>query len=173
MCILLAASNLAWAAGAARTVILVRHAEKASGTIADVPISQAGRCRAEGIARILADSGVKQIYATEFIRAQQTAEPLAKKLGIRLETVIASKDVNGLVAKLRSGSAPGSAPGPALVVGHSNTVPEIINCLGAGAVPPIAVPPIKESEFDRLFMVTLTGPNQAVVVTLRYPGCVK
>lgn len=131
---MLAASNLAWAAGAARTVILVRHAEKASGTIADVPISQAGRCRAEGIARILADSGVKQIYATEFIRAQQTAEPLAKKLGIRLEKVIASKDVNGLAAKLRSGSARGVA----LVVDHSNTVPEIINRLGAGAVPPTA-----------------------------------
>ena len=161
LCLVFAASSLVWAAGATRTVILVRHAEKAPGTIADVPISPAGQCRAEGLARILADAGVKKIYATEFIRTQQTAEPLAKKLGIQTEK-ITSEDVTGLVTKLRSGSAVGTA----LVVGHSNTVPDIINRLGAGKVPPIA-----EGEFDRLFVVTLTGQNQAAAITLRYPGC--
>jgi hypothetical protein len=54
----------------------------------------------------------------------------------------------------------------ALVVGHSDTVPEIVKLLGGGNVPPIG-----DSEYDRLFIVTLTGPKQATVVTLRYAGC--
>jgi hypothetical protein len=51
-------------------------------------------------------------------------------------------------------------------VGHSNTVPEIIKLLGGGSVPPIG-----DSEYDRLFVATLTHPDQATVVTLRYAGC--
>ena len=54
----------------------------------------------------------------------------------------------------------------ALVVGHSNTVPEIIERLGGGTVAPMA-----DDEYDRLFLVTLTGPGQATVVTLHYRGC--
>jgi len=52
------------------------------------------------------------------------------------------------------------------VVGHSDTVPEIIKLLGGGSVPPIG-----DSEYDRLFVETLTPPNRATVVTLRYAGC--
>jgi hypothetical protein len=38
--------------------------------------------------------------------------------------------------------------------------------MGGGTVPPIG-----DSEYDRMFIVTLTGPNQAAVITLRYAGC--
>ena len=144
-----------------RTVILVRHAERAGGMGADVEISEAGRRRAEALAKMLADAGVKRIYTSEVARTQQTAEPLAKKLNIRPE-VIPSKDIDGLVAKLRMGAPNGVV----LVVGHSNTVPEIIGRLGGGAVPPIA-----DSEYDLMFVVILTGGNRATAVTLRYAGC--
>ena len=53
----------------------------------------------------------------------QTAEPLAKVLGVE-PTVIAQKDVRALVDRLQS------IPGSVLVVGHSNTVPEIVKALG-------------------------------------------
>jgi broad specificity phosphatase PhoE len=159
--VLLAAWSFALAAQPVRTVILVRHAERAGGMSADVGISEAGRCRAEALARMLADANVKRIYISEVPRTGQTAEPLASKLHIRPE-VVPAKDIDGLVAKLRAG-APDEV---VVVVGHSNTLPEIIKLLGGGSVPPIG-----DSEYDRLFVATLTRPNQATVVTLHYAGC--
>ena len=57
-------------------------------------------------------------------------------------TVIAQKDVRALVDRLQS------IPGSVLIVGHSNTVPEIIKALGVAE--PIS---IAETEFDNLFIV--------------------
>jgi len=159
--VVLAAWSFALAADPARTVILVRHAERAGGMGADTGISEAGRCRAEVLARMLADAGVRRVFVSEVARTAQTAQPLADKLSLRPEAIPA-KDIDGLVANLRHGK-PG---GVALVVGHSNTLPEIISKLGGGSVPPIA-----DDEYDNLFVVTLTDRNHASVVRLRYAGC--
>jgi broad specificity phosphatase PhoE len=134
----------------AQTVVVVRHAERAdAGTsgatmmATDPELSDAGRARAESLAAMLRDAGITAIFATEFKRTQQTAAPLAKRLGLAVETV-ASKDVAGLAEKVKA------AKGTVLVVGHSNTVPGIINRLG------IEVPvTIGESDYDDLFIVTV------------------
>ncbi|SPF52982.1 conserved exported hypothetical protein [Candidatus Sulfopaludibacter sp. SbA4] len=160
---LLAVWSLGLAAEPARTVILVRHAERAGGMGPEVGLSEAGRCRAQLLAGMLADAGVSRIYTSEVARTQETADPLAKKLGLRPE-VVAANDYDALLAKLR----PGAPGGVALVVGHSNTVPEIVKRLGGGTVAAIA-----DSEYDRLFVVTITGENQASVVTLHYSGCAR
>jgi phosphohistidine phosphatase SixA len=159
--VLLAAGSSVASGQQARTVILVRHAERAVGTSPEVGISEAGRCRAEALAGMLADAGVRHIFTSEVARTGQTAAPLARILNLAPE-VVPAKDVDALVAKLRSGPV-GSA---ALVVGHSNTVPEIIERLGGGAVAPIG-----DSEYDRLFVVTFTGFKRATVVSLHYRGC--
>lgn len=148
------------AAEPTRTVILVRHAERSAGMDQDVGISEAGQCRAKALATMLSDAAIKGIYTSEAKRTQQTAEPLAQKLRIKPE-VIPAKDVDGLLSRLRSGSADGSV----LVVGHSNTVPTIIERLSGQTVPAIS-----DTEFDRLFIVTMAG-QQSKVITLRYPGC--
>jgi broad specificity phosphatase PhoE len=157
---LLALCLLARSAEPPRTVFLVRHAERAGGMSADAGITEAGRCRAETLARMLAGAGVKAIYVTEAARTQQTAEPLAKKLGIH-PTAIAAADVDGLLARLRA-----REPGNVLVVAHAATLPDIVKRLGGGAVPPVA-----DDEYDRLYVVTLTGPGEASLAALRYPGC--
>jgi broad specificity phosphatase PhoE len=143
-----------------QSIIVVRHAERAGGMSSAVGLSDAGRCRAGVLARMLAGTGVKRIFATEVGRTQQTAEPLAQKLGIRVE-VLPAKDTPALVNKLRE-LHPGDA---ALVVGHSNTVPDIVRLLGGGTVPPLA-----DDEYDRLYVITLDG-GRATAVLLRYPGC--
>jgi phosphohistidine phosphatase SixA len=152
------AGSCAFAADQAQTVILVRHAERAGGMDADLGISVPGRCRAEGLARMLKDAGVRRIYVSEAARTQQTAQPLAVALKITPE-VVPAKDLDGLLAKIRTG-------GIALVVGHSNTVPEIIKRLGGGTVPPI-----DDSEYDRMFVATVIDSSHATVVSLHYPGC--
>ena len=141
------------------TVFLVRHAEKLS-TARDAVLSPRGHKRADCLARTLGDAGIQVIFATGLMRTQQTAKPLSKKLGIKATTV-EYKDIAGLVEKLRA--IPDKT---VLVVAHSDTLPGIVEALGAGKVDPI-----KEDEFDRLFVFHHTGPNRGAVVTLRYCDC--
>jgi phosphohistidine phosphatase SixA len=103
-------------------VFLVRHAERAdtveagSSTMTDPDLSGAGLARAESLATTLKHAKVTAIHTTEYKRTKQTAEPLAKALGLQ-PTVVMSKDLPGLMEKLKA------ATGNVLVVGHSNSVP--------------------------------------------------
>jgi phosphohistidine phosphatase SixA len=142
---------------AAQTIVIVRHAERAdAGTggpvmmATDPELSDTGRARAEALAVALVDAGITAIFTTEYKRTQQTAAPLAKKLGITVETV-SSKDPQGLVGKLKA------AKGTVLVVGHSNTVPDVIKRLGVET--PVT---IGDADYDNLFIVT-PGPPPSVL----------
>ena len=90
-------------ASAQGTIYLVRHAERAdSGTMAgttmatDPDLSEAGRARAASLAVMLKDAGIKAIYTTEYKRTRQTAEPLAKAIGVTA-TVVPARDMKALV----------------------------------------------------------------------------
>jgi broad specificity phosphatase PhoE len=134
------------------TVILIRHAEKLGGE--DPALSGAGITRAESLARILRDLEVDVLIASQFRRTQQTLEPLARLLGKSVEVLAAERSVH-LVERIRS-----QHRGQVVVVAtHSNLLPEIVELLGAGPVPPIA-----ETEYDNLYIVTLDGVS---VRTLR------
>lgn len=147
-------------AASAQTVFLVRHAERAdagapaagmSGMMAaDPDLSASGTARAASLASMLKDAKIAAIYVTEYKRTRQTAEPLARQLGIEL-TVVPSKDSAALLQKLKSAS------GNALVVGHSNTVPETIAALGVRD--PVT---IGESDYDNLFIVVRSPQPQLV-----------
>lgn len=124
------------------TVFIVRHAEKADDS-KDAELSGAGRGRAEALANMLRDSRISVIYTTEFKRTQQTAAPLAKALGVTITTLPAENQA-ALVAKLRTSTA------NSLVVGHGNTIPDIIKALGI--TQPVN---ISDSDYDNLFVVVL------------------
>ena len=139
------------ASASAQTIFFVRHAERAdtapgekimamSG--ADPDLSAAGHARAESLAQVLRDAKITAIYVTEYKRTRQTAEPLAKQLGIE-PTVITSKETPALIEKLKA------ATGNVLVVGHSNGVPNAIK--GLGITESVVIP---ETDFDSLFVVT-------------------
>jgi broad specificity phosphatase PhoE len=109
---------------------------------ADPSLSEAGHARAASLAAMLKDAGVRAIFVTEFKRTQQTAAPLAKALGIT-PIVVSADDRSGLVARLKT------TADNALVVGHSNTVPEILKELGVTT--PVS---IGDAAFDNLFIVS-------------------
>ena len=140
-CFLLASALLSTAT-AQSTIFVVRHAEKADPT-KDPDLSEAGRVRAEALAKALRDANITAIYATEFKRTQQTAAPLAKALGITV-TVLPAQDSAALIAKLRA------LNGNALVVGHGDTIPNLIKALGVSE--PIN---IAENDYDNLFVLVL------------------
>ena len=135
-------SMLVTTATAESTIFIVRHGERADSSN-DSDLSVAGRARAEALAKMLSDAKITAIYGTEFKRTQQTAAPLAKALGITVTTV-QLKDKDALVAKLRA------LNGNALVVGHGNTIPDLVKALGISE--PIN---IGENDYDNLFEIVL------------------
>jgi len=141
------------------TVFLVRHAEKeASG--ADPSLTEAGRERAESLAALLADAGITAIFTSEFKRTQDTAAPLAKRLGLTV-TVVPGKDLDALLSRVRA-LAPG---GRALIVGHSNTVPALARRLTG-----VKVAELTDADYDRLYVATSGKEGQGEVVVLHYGG---
>jgi broad specificity phosphatase PhoE len=148
-------------ATAQRLVYVVRHAERADSgmpaagvTRPDPPLSQAGQARADKLASMLAVAGVTVIYATEFVRTQQTAAPLAAAL--KLKTIVMpSAGTADLVARLKM-DHPNDI---VLIVGHSNSVPEIIKAFGG---PPVT---IADDEYDKLFIVV---PATGAMTVIRY-----
>ncbi|HSV62599.1 MAG TPA: phosphoglycerate mutase family protein [Chthoniobacterales bacterium] len=143
LAVLLACGLLVSTAAAQSTIFIVRHAEKAQNSGDDPDLSEAGRARAESLANLLKDASISAIYTSELKRTQQTAAPIAKILHLE-PTVIAAKDRAALLAKLKDSS------GNVLVVGHSNTIPDLIEALGVAT--PIS---IADNDYDNLFVVVL------------------
>lgn len=143
-------------------VLVVRHAEKA-GPSGDVPLSPAGEARAQALVAIGREAGVSAIITTQFQRTRQTGAPLAAALGITPEVV----DVKGGVPEHAQGIAQAIrtrfAGRTILVVGHSNTVPAIVNALGGPKLPDIC-----DDMYDDLFTVILSPDGGARVVHTRY-----
>ncbi|CAN5552015.1 phosphoglycerate mutase family protein [soil metagenome] len=155
----LATASSAWAQA---TIFVIRHAERADqvegGTAmmtTDPDLSAVGQARAESLAAMLKDAGITTIFVTQYKRTQQTAAPLATALGVTPEQV-GSREVDALAQQLRAAS------GSILVVGHSNSVPNLLKALGTGTSVEIA-----ETEYDNLFIVTLGG-EKPTVARLRY-----
>ena len=141
----------------AATIILVRHAERNEGMAPDVLLSPRGEERARQLARVLKDTNIRAVFATEVRRTQQTAEPTAEQFHLQ-PIVTSSKDVDTLVSRLMA--LPDDAA--VLVVGHANTVPLVVERLG-GAVPAIA-----DTEYDRLVVVVTGRDRPPAILTLRY-----
>jgi broad specificity phosphatase PhoE len=119
-------------ARAQRAVFVVRHAEKErEGSEKDIPLSKAGVLRAERLAALLSNAGVTAIYSTDTVRARDTAGPLARALKLTIKTYD-TRDEKGnmtalpFVARLRQDDKDGVV----LVVGHSNTVPDVLAAYG-------------------------------------------
>ena len=151
----LAASRLSGQTTQPTTVILVRHADKADGN-GDVDLSAEGRARAEELARVLADAAVTAVYVSDAKRTRQTAAPISKALNVNPIEMPAAADVATDIRDNHRGDT-------VLVVGHSNTVPDLIARLGV-TDPPGVIPP---KQYDDLFVVTVTE-DAATVLRLRY-----
>lgn len=151
------------------TVILVRHAEREDEPRTDPPLKKEGVARSQELARILSTANIKAIYTSQFIRTKQTAEPITAKTGVSVTSLtlkpnpanlrqIAEESTAELVNKIMQ--RPGET---ALVIGHSNWIPDVIKMLGGDVVPTI-----DEKKFDDLFIVTVYGKGKAKVVQLKY-----
>jgi 2,3-bisphosphoglycerate-dependent phosphoglycerate mutase len=110
--------------GTATSFYVVRHAEKEAPTpnmTTDVPLSAAGAQRAEALRELLKSKKIERIYSTGYQRTKNTAQPLSSVIGIPI-TVYNPTDT-GFVRSIKN------LKGNTLIVGHSNTVDDIVNGL--------------------------------------------
>ena len=142
-------------ANAAPVVFIVRHAEKARTGGNDPDLSLQGQKRADGLAHILKDSQITSVFVTEFKRTQETAAPTARAAQVS-PTVIPANDVGALVEKLRA------LNGNALVVGHGNTIPDLLKALGIAT--PVSIP---EDDYTEILAVLIGDAPQ--LLQLHYP----
>jgi phosphohistidine phosphatase SixA len=152
---------LAVPAAAQQTIFVVRHAERADAgagiapmMAADPDLSEKGRARALALATVLKDAKITSIYTTQYKRTVQTAEPLARALGVQ-PTVVDARDTAALLEKIKAG-------GNALIVGHSNTVGQILQQLGVSERITIG-----DDDYDDLFVVVRTEKPTMIRLHIR------
>lgn len=143
-------------------IYLVRHAEKVTGNadLRDPPLTAAGRERAKALARVLSAQPLQAIYSSDYQRTRETAVPVAAQQQVSL-TLYDPRALADLAADLCHST------GVALVVGHSNTTPQLVALLGGDGGSAID----EASEFDRLYLVVRSG-GQVSSFLMRYGDAV-
>jgi len=135
--------------GIITTVYVVRHAEKdLTPNLPDPLLTPAGQQRALALRdSLLPRQTLGAIFSTATTRTRATAEPLAQALGLTIQEYDA-RQLPALVAQIRRNYAGQRV----LVVGHSNTILETVEALGATR----PVPTIGDNEYDYLLEVRMS-----------------
>lgn len=120
------------AAAADVPVHVVRHFDTPAGE-KDPDLLPQGVARAGALARWFRGKRLCAILVTQYKRTRQTAAPTATGRGIAIRTYDAA-DIAGVVAQARASAC------PVLIVGHSNTVPDIVAQLGGSRPAPLSHP---------------------------------
>ena len=154
---------LVWFTANSTIVIVIRHAEKDSISAVDPPLSAAGEARAALLERMFGQpqggGHLDAIYISSALRNRLTAAPLAAQLGI-VPIVVPTDDPKGLahrVVRENRGKR-------VMVIGHANTVPEIVAALSGRS----DIPQLDEKEFGTMYIVTVPRIGRANVLRLSY-----
>ena len=145
------------------TIIIVRHAEKDT-TKTDPPLTPQGKERARLLAHILRSSGVVAIYSTQYIRTEQTVQPIAESLHLKPQIFTINPDkIEEHAATLVSTILRERVGNVVLIASHSNVIPLLLRDMGIAAKITIG-----DLEYDNLFIVTTTIDGGANLLRLRY-----
>lgn len=136
---------------------IVRHAEKDTAGGSNADLNPVGRGRAEALRKILKKVKINGVFSTDKPRTRHTAEPIAKSKHRKVELYDAKKQaelLRGLVEK----------KGKFLIVGHSNTVHQLVNILTGKD----DEKEFSESDYSRLYIVSVKKIGEAKVLMLRF-----
>ena len=143
-------------------VILIRHADR------DVPppgapdypgpsLNDKGMARSRELVHVLSTSGIQAICTSKYTRAKMTAKPFfAEHSNLPLVRLNEATELKDHILTHHAGQT-------VLVVGHGNTVPELIALLGGPSLPVI-----DDCEFDNLFVLVRYSTTSAGVTKLKY-----
>ena len=124
------------------TVYLVRHAEKTTAK-PDPGLTAEGEARSQWLATQFEAGDIDYIHSSDYRRTRDTAAPTADKLGLEMQ-IYDPRNLPSMAEYLLGSS------GKHLVVGHSNTTPQLVELLGGDGGTPI----VEATEYNRLYIVT-------------------
>lgn len=137
-------------------IFLVRHAEKTADKN-DPALTAAGQARALLLADMLKDAKITQVHSSDYTRTRDTAAPLARRLGLEVQ-IYDPRDLAGMAERLKKSG------GRHLVVGHSNTTPQLTELLGGDGGTPI----VEATEYDRIYYITIAKDGGVTTALLRF-----
>ena len=139
------------------TIWVVRHAEKemSDPKEKDPDLSPEGKERAEALAKYLKGEKLDSIFSTNYKRTKLTGYPTADKIGLTIKTYDAAAQnvfAEGLIKNAKGKKM--------LIIGHSNTIQEILVAFGAKK----PVKDLTDDDYDYVFILTLKGDKKEVKV---------
>lgn len=138
-------------------VFLTRHAEKQSDQGRDPNLTEQGSKRAQNLAYALSKSKLSAVYSTNYKRTMQTATPTALEQSLQLTMYEpSSKELAKAIVDKHKGQK-------VLVVGHSNTTPELLAALGVKE--PVV---IEHDQYGDLYLVILKDGKFDQMVEFSY-----
>ncbi|GAC17992.1 histidine phosphatase family protein [Paraglaciecola arctica] len=124
-----------------QTWYFVRHFEKQQG---DNPsLTESGKARAAALARFFSDKSLNHLYSTDYHRTLETATPVSILKNVSVEFYNPRK--------LAEFSSKVKTLDHVLVVGHSNTTPELLGLMGGKVIH------MEESDYGVLYMLRKQG----------------
>ena len=133
------------------SIYLVRHAEKQKD-VENPGLTRCGQARAKQLASLLSQAKISKVYSTSYQRTQQTASPLAIKQHIAVQNYN-PKHLEQLSIQLQKRKE------NSLVVGHSNTTPQLAEFLSKQKMAPLT-----EQDYQQLYQIQFIGVEKIVTL---------
>lgn len=141
-------------------IYILRHTEKEDDISENPPLSEAGKTRARYWKQVLANIDINQIYTTDLERNIQTAATLAENYHVKPEMYYPlSFDVVKFINEIKGQKV--------LIIGHSNTIPDMVNRLIGGSI----YPPMSHTDYEKLFLITINanGDTSSSLLNIEMP----
>ena len=139
-------------------IYLVRHAEKEK-TKGDVHLTSEGRERAKRLRTLMSENGLDMVYSTRFNRTQETAEPSATLHNLNIQEYH-----HGKLEEFSQNLLDEHRGKKILVVGHSNTTPDLLNIFMGEKVKGM----IDESDYENLYIISISSKGKAQALLTKY-----
>lgn len=138
---------------------LVRHAEKDTGK--NPALTAAGYVRSGDLFRTLKKKRINNIYVSQYLRTQLTADSIRIYQQIDTSHYKADTTGNDLINKITTRE---KGSGNILIIGHSNTIPAIIKKFG---ITNFEAKELPDHEYDNLFVINIKK-NKISLKKLKY-----
>ena len=135
------------------TLILTRHGDRDKGSNI---LNEKGRARAQALVGEIGDMNITAIYCPDLVRNIDTAKPLAKHLGVRIETVDDLSKIYEVIDTILDRHSGESV----LWVGNTSNLPQFYSRLGGEGDPP--------TKYGDLFIIKLNDQGLPEVIKKRY-----
>lgn len=132
-----------------KTIVLVRHAEKASENpmdkTGDPDLSADGEVRTKRLLELVKKYKPHEIYATAYKRDQETVEPIALYRHLKVQTYDTREQAKFVEQILTSKTE------HYLIAGHSNNIPELVNLFAKKEI----FKQLPDSEYGVIYVVKI------------------